>query len=195
MIFSAGSARRQAAASAPEPVVDGDDHSGALRGQLAAVVVVALAVHQAAAVDPDQHRQVLEVAGAFAGEGGGPDVEVETVFVGVGRPGEDAEGGDLGAGGAVLGGFADVAPRRGLLGRAPAEVADRRGGVGDAEVAVDAVAEEAADPALVGGDDGMADGGVGLGAESFCMAGSREEQRDSRRGGSRDVHGVVLPGE
>ena len=107
-----------------EPVVDGD-HDHAVLDQGGRVVVVALAGHQGATVDPHHDRPV-----APGGARRGVDVQVQAVLGGAGH----AEGrGRLRAVRREAGRGAHARPPRGRLRRLPAQVPDRRRRVRDAE--------------------------------------------------------------
>ena len=73
-----------------EAIIDGDDDGVALRRQFAPIVAVACAVEIAAAVDPDDHRKLCSAINLR-----GVDIQVQTIFIGVWRPGKRAERRDL----------------------------------------------------------------------------------------------------
>ncbi len=125
-----------------EPVVDADQHH-ARPGQRGAVVGLLgpAALVQAAAVHPDHHR-----AGGIPRPRGSPDVQPQAILVH--RPHVSAQGAwGLRTGRAEVRRVAHAFPRRGRRRRLPAQRADRRRGVGDAQVGGHAVLEPAPDAA------------------------------------------------
>ena len=100
-VMALGIERRMAEiAEQAEAVVDRDDDGRAGRAALderAGVIVVALAVEQSAAMDPEQDWKLLAVVGVPVGVRR-EDVQVETVLGHADRAGEHTELGDLRAG-------------------------------------------------------------------------------------------------
>ena len=136
-----------------EAVVDRDQHDVAAAGEVLAVVDRrrAGAAGEAAAVDPDHHRARRVV------EAGRPDVEREAVFVDGLLPGAeqfDAGHECLHCAGAEFVGLAHAVPRFGVARRAPAQLAQRRRGVGDAAEDDDVVFLASRDSAVFGCDGG-----------------------------------------
>ena len=80
MAFGIQRGMRQKAEKA-EAIIDGDDDRVALRGQLAPVIIVALAVNIAAAMNPDDDRKLLVRRRIDVRR---EDVEIKAVFVVVG---------------------------------------------------------------------------------------------------------------
>ena len=154
-----------------QAVVDGDDDGVAQVSELAPVIVVALAVDIAAAMNPEDDRQ-LSVRVEVRRE----DVEIQAVFVDVRRSCEHPEGHDLRAGVSEPVRHQHGGPFRVPLGRHPAQTADGRLGVGNAKerrgagnsaplarpTCSGASAVEAPDRALIGLDPEWVGGGLGL---------------------------------
>jgi hypothetical protein len=139
----AGQGRVGQEAERAEPVVD-RDHGHAVCHQSGGVVVIALAAHQRAAVDPD-HDRVAPAAG------GREDVQVQAVLRHAGlaeRPGH------LRAVRRELRRSAHARPARGRLRRLPPQRADRGCGVRDAQEFIDRPAGQAANGPVGGGATG-----------------------------------------
>lgn len=134
-----------------EPVVEAHHHDAAARRERARGLR-ARAEHEGAAVDVDQHRQ--PVAGLRVR--GPPDIEVEAVL---GRAAVDIGLGRLQAGGAEGLGLQRRVVRSGRPRRRPAQVADRRPCIGNAEEGDQAVLALARDRAF----DGAGERGIGRG--------------------------------
>ncbi len=136
-----------------EPVVQGDDHD-ALVHEPDGIVVVALSDEERAAVDPHHHRKPLvsvlvTVAvvptALIVAAGGSEHVEEQAIFAGAGKTeGRCALRTMVAKPRRVA--HAGPAPVR--LRRLPAQVADRRCRIGNAEEPVDAARERTADGAL-----------------------------------------------
>ena len=136
-----------------EAVVDRDQHDVAAPGEVLAVVDRrrAGAAGEAAAVDPDHHRARRVV------DAGRPDVEREAVFVDRLFPGAeqfDAGHEGLHRAGAELVGLAHAVPGFGIARRAPAQLAQRRRGVGNAAEDGDVVFLASRDSAVFRCDGG-----------------------------------------
>jgi hypothetical protein len=119
-----------------QAIIESDHHQLALRRQPCRVVVVALAIDIAAAVNPHQHWQFRFYIRR-------EDVEIKTVLVRIGRPRERTQCRDLGAGRAERVGLARVSPFRVPLRRHPAQSAHRRLGEGNAQELGDAILGDA----------------------------------------------------
>ena len=119
-----------------EPMVDGDDDNAA-RGKTRAVVarLGAGADDEAAAVNPDHHRQ----ARAIAWSGRRPNVQMQAILGGCGAAEVDVVPHDALHGmRAKLMCRPHACPGRSRLRRAPTQSPDRRRGIGDAFVNADA---------------------------------------------------------
>src|SRR5207244_4114186 len=112
-----------------QPVIKGDDHR-AFFGQRLAIVhrLRAGAGVVTAAINPHHDGPLL--AARFSA---GPDIEVQAILIGLRTAATRA----LHACRAELFGFADTVPMCGGLGRAPAQIADRRRRVGNSLVYTD----------------------------------------------------------
>ena len=113
-----------------QTIVQGHDHRFTIEYELAGIVVAALADPEAPAMDPDEDPQRL------AGLHGGSrhvDVQVEAVLTAT-RRGESTEVGILDAGLTDLGRIMRLSPGARSLWRPPAQFADRRRGVGNAQI-------------------------------------------------------------
>ena len=119
-----------------EPVVDRHDDDVVGRHDERTVVLVAGAGGEPAAVDHDEHREPVPRLAVPVQAGRRVHVEVQAVLVV--HPGAVAAG-QLRAPAAVGGGLPDALPARRRLGRRPAQRADRRRRVRDAEVLVGAL--------------------------------------------------------
>ena len=141
-------------AKSAEPVVNGDDDDP-VSDHGSRVVIVAFAVDQCAAVDPDHDRaQGEEVAGARS-----ENIQEEAIFS-EGRPAEGRRG--LRAVVGELGGVENREPGGVRDRRTPAQIADGRGGVRDAEKLVDARGrDDTADGSVEGESDGILLGASG----------------------------------
>ena len=130
VMFFAVDRRMAEIAEEAETVVDGHNDRWAGRtafDESAGVVVVALTVEQAAAVDPEQDWKLLRRVGPR-----GEDVQVETVLRYADRTCEHTELGDLRARVAKLRCVQRLRPGSVRLWWLPAEIADGRSGVRDA---------------------------------------------------------------
>jgi hypothetical protein len=172
-----------------QPVVDGDDDH-ALAHQRRRVIVVALAGHQRPAVNPHHDGPGAE---AVLGAGRREDVQVQAVLRGAG----DAERrGRLRAVRRELGRVPYPVPAGGRLRRAPAQRADRRSRVGDAEELIRAAGGRAAKHAARGGDDrartsGLLSGPGGAGGGGVSGSGAR--WRRQRKVGKWYENQLALP--
>ena len=126
--FFRGEGRVRQKAQNPQPIVDGDDDDAVLH-ERRGIVVVALSIDQRSSVDPHHHGAQL----AYAATGirlRSEHVEEQAIFGG----GGNAKGrGRLRAVIGELGGIERLEPRCVRHRRAPAQIADGRGGVGNAE--------------------------------------------------------------
>ena len=152
-VVAVGQRRIVEVAERAEPIVDRDDHDIAATAEMLTVVDRrgAGAGGESAAVDPDHHGALCVV------DAGGPDVEREAVLVNRLLPGAeqfDAWHERLHRAGAELVGLAHAVPGLGLAGRAPAQIGQRRRGVGDAAEDGDVVFLAPGDLAVFGGDGG-----------------------------------------
>jgi hypothetical protein len=120
-----------------QPVVDRDDDRRAQRaaqGELARVVIVALAVEPSAAVNPQQDRILLSpVTVGTSSDIRREDIEIEAVLRGAGRAGIYPQFEILRAGIGKGRRVQRLLPWSRRLGRHPAQWADRGSGVRDAE--------------------------------------------------------------
>ena len=179
-----------------QPVVDGDHDHVTLLDELRGVVVVALAHHESAAMDPDHHRVELDaIAWPVRGH---EHVQEEAVL---GGAGEAERARPLRAVGAELRGVAHAVPARVPRRRSPAGVPDRRGSVGDAEEPAGPVGRDAADETFVrqgdrAGGERAAEallGGVGGGRLGGAAGEDPEDQAAGTRQGSH-AHALLPPG-
>ena len=119
------------------------DRVGLLRDEFAgssAVGLDAFAEGEAATMDPDHDRQVATCRGRV-------DVDVEAIFAGHEARNREAVEGRLDAAVRPLGGRKRFGPGRRFYGRLPAELAERRRGIGNAPIREDALVLEALDRA------------------------------------------------
>ena len=140
----------------------------ALAGELAPVVIIALAVDLSAPITPEHHGQLLSAAPIVVRiELRGEHVDIEAVFIIVRRPCEDAQCLDLRALRAIGGRLQNSRPPGMLNRRHPPQTADGRCGVRNAEKLGDAVFDEALDRTLFGLDFEVRRGG-GLKKRACC---------------------------
>jgi hypothetical protein len=165
-----------------EPVVDRHDHRRhALRaalGELPPFIVVARAVQQGTAMEPDDHGLALA---ARRGLPRRVDVEVEAIFCGAGRTGKHGQGRDLGARTGLAGCVAHAAPglRRGR--RTPAQFTHRRLGIGNPEESLGTVPGDATQGAVRRFHDRI--GGRARGETAHRQSGCQQQHDHSLHGG------------
>ena len=175
-------------AEAAEPIVEADHHQPLLRQRRARIGGRRRsAIHEAAAIDPEQDRQL------GAGAGGLPDIGVEAVLGRRGaKRGRVAGEGKLHAVVAIGGGFAHALPAGHGLGHAPAQVADRRRGEGNALPAFHPGVERAMDDSRFGLDH-LRLGRGGAGGEGRCAKGAGAEQQSAQPDDSGPPHRLHPP--